>query len=42
MLATAQPRFFRRPRATPDNASGNTDNPENKQNPTTQPPAPIK
>jgi putative membrane protein len=32
----------KRPRATPDKASGNTDNPENKQNPTTQPPAPMK
>ncbi|WP_082552195.1 DUF4142 domain-containing protein [Massilia sp. Root351] len=32
----------KRPRAVPDKASGNTDNPENKQNPTTQPPAPIK
>ena len=32
----------KRPRAMPDKASGNTDNPENKQNPTTQPPAPIK
>jgi putative membrane protein len=32
----------KRSRAMPDKASGNTDNPENKQNPTTQPPAPIK
>jgi putative membrane protein len=32
----------KRPRAVPDKASGNTDNPENKQNPTTQPPAPMK
>lgn len=32
----------KRPRAMPDKASGNTDNPENKQNPTTQPPAPMK
>jgi putative membrane protein len=32
----------KRPGAMPDKASGNTDNPQNKQNPTTQPPAPIK
>jgi putative membrane protein len=32
----------KRPDAMPDKASGNTDNPQNKQNPTTQPPAPIK
>ena len=38
----AMPDSAKRPRAVPDKASGNTDNPENKQNPTTQPPAPIK
>jgi len=38
----AKPDSAKRPRAVPDKASGNTDNPEHKQHPTTQPPAPIK